>query len=79
MMADMKLVTLNIAMSMLSLSDILKLSKPDILFLQEVNFSTKSLCDRVDKLGYSGECNIDPLHPTLPGTAIVWKKNTENK
>ena len=78
MMADMNLVTLNIALSMLSLSDILKLSKPDILFLQEVNFSTQSLRDRVDTLGYSGECNVDPLQPTLPGTAIVWEKNPQN-
>ena len=26
-------------------------------------------------MGYRAECNIDPLHPTLPGTAIVWKNN----
>ena len=35
--------------------------------------STQTLSDRVD-IGYSGECNVDPLHPTLPDTAIVWKK-----
>ena len=73
-MADLILVSQNIAMSMLSISDILRLSKPDLLFLQEVNFSTQTLCDRVDMLGYDGECNIDLIHPTLPGTAIVWKK-----
>ena len=73
-MTDLKLVSLNIAMSMLSISDVLKLNKPDLLFLQEVNFPTQTLNDRVDRLGYSGECNIDPLHPTLLGTAIVWKK-----
>ena len=74
MMTDTKLVSLNIAMSMLSISDVLRLNKPDLLFLQEVNFPTQTLSDRVDNLGYCGECNIDPLHPTLPGTAIVWKK-----
>ena len=73
-MADLKIVSLNIAMSMLSISDVLRLNKPDLLFLQEVNFSTQTLCDRVDSLGYVGESNTDPLHPTLPGTAIVWKK-----
>jgi exonuclease III len=29
--------------------------------------------DCVNRLGYSVECNVDPLHPTLPGTAILWK------
>ena len=73
-MTDLKLVSLNIAMSMLSISDVLRLKTPDLLFLQEVNFNTQTLSDRVGRIGYCGESNIDPLHPTLPGTAIVWKK-----
>jgi hypothetical protein len=52
-----------------------KRDKPELLFLQEVNISTDNVNDIVSKLGYSVECNVDPLHPTLPGTAIVWKNN----
>jgi exonuclease III len=73
-MADFKIISLNIAMSSLSISDVLRTDKPDFLFLQEVSFSTQTLSDKVDSLGYSGECNVDPLHPTLPGTAVVWRK-----
>ena len=73
-MADFKIISLNIAMSSLSLSDVLRFDKPDLLVLQEVSFPTQTLCDRVDTLGYTGECNVDPIHPTLPGTAVVWRK-----
>ena len=62
-------------MSMLGLSDILKRDQPELLFLQEVNINTDTVNDIVSRLGYRAECNIDPLHPTLPGTAIVWKNN----
>ena len=62
-------------MSTLSISDILKSDKPEILFLQEISVCTEVLNDIVTRLGHRGECNIDPLHPTLPGTAIVWKNN----
>ena len=29
----------------------------------------------MDSLGYCGECYVDPIHPTLPGTAVVWRKH----
>jgi hypothetical protein len=74
-MADFKVISLNVAMSMLSISDVLRNDKPDLLFLQEVSNFTETLCDRVESLGYWGECNVDPLHPSLPGTAVVWRKN----
>ena len=70
-----KAVSANIAMSMLSIQDILKCDKPELLFLQEINVSTQAVNDRVNRMGYSAECNVDPLHPTLPGTAIVWKNS----
>jgi hypothetical protein len=70
-----KIMTANIAMSMLGLSDILKRDKPELLFLQEINICTESVSDIVNRLGYNVECNIDSLHPTLPLTAIVWKNN----
>ena len=70
-----KIMSANIAMSMLGLSDILKRDKPELLFLQEVNISTDNVNDIVSRLGYVADCNVDPLHPTLPGTAIVWKNN----
>ena len=74
MMADFKVISLNVATSLLSISDVLRNDNPDLLFLQEVSNSTQTLCDRVDTLGYLGECNVDPLHPLLPGTAVVWRK-----
>ena len=70
-----KTVSANVAMSTLSIRDILKSDKPELLFLQEINVSTEVVNDIVTRLGYRGECNIDPLHPTLPGTAILWKNN----
>ena len=74
-MAPFKIVDANIAMSLLSIPDILKRDKPDLLFLQEINISSQTVSDSVSSLGYTAECNVDPLHPTLPGTAIVWKNN----
>ena len=62
-------------MSMLSIQDIIKSDKPELIFLQEINISTQTVNDSVNSLGYSAECNVDPLHPTLPGTAIVWKNS----
>ena len=66
-------------MSMLSIQDILKCDKPELLFVPEVNVSTQAVNDSVNRLGYSAECNVDPLHPTLPGTAIVWKKQFKSE
>ena len=42
-MADVKVISLNVAMSMLSISDVLRNDKPDLLFLQEVSNSTETL------------------------------------
>ena len=58
MIADFKVIRLNIAMSLLSISDVLRIDEPDLLFLQEVNSSTHTLCSRVGSLGYWGECNV---------------------
>ena len=68
-----KTISANIAMSLLAVPEILKRDQPDLLFLQEINVSSESVNDTVGRLGYSAECNVDPLHPTLPGTAILWK------
>ena len=68
-------MSVNIAMSLVSIKDILKSDKPDLLFVQEINNSTEVVSDSVNRLGYSVECNVDPLHSTLPGTAILWKTN----
>ena len=73
MASNFKTISANIAMSMLAVSDILKRDQPDLLFLQEICISSESLNESVCKIGYSAECNVDPLHPTLPGTAILWK------
>jgi exonuclease III len=70
-------MSVNIAMSIVSISDILKSDKPDLLFLQEINNSTEIVSDSVNRLGYSVECNVDLLHPTLPGTAILWKTSVK--
>ena len=70
-----KIMSANIAMSMLGLSDILKRDKPELLFLQEINISSQIVNDIVSRMGYSAECNVDALQPTLPGTAIVWKSS----
>ena len=56
-----KIMSANIAMSMLGLSDILKRDKPELLFLQEVNISTDNVNDIVSRLGYMADCNVDPL------------------
>ena len=74
MAATLKLVSSNIGTSLLSVSDILKTDKPELLFLQEVTNPTNELLARVTSLGYCAECNVDSLHPQRPGTAIVWKK-----
>ena len=74
MAAKFKLVSANLGTSLLSVSDILKTDKPELLFLQEVTCPTHELLTRVTSLGYSAECNVDSLHPTRPGTAIVWKQ-----
>ena len=74
MAPSFKAVSANVAMSTLSIQDILKSDKPELLFLQEINVSTQAVNDSVNLLGYSCECNVDPLHPTLPGTAIVCLK-----
>ena len=76
-MAPFKIVSANIAMSLLSIPDILKRDKPDIIFCQEINLSSQTVSDSVTSLGYRAECNVDPLHPTLPGTAILWKKTVK--
>ena len=60
-------------MSLLSISDILKFDKPDLLFVQEISNSSESLINLIKNLGYSAQCNVDSLHPSLPGTALVWK------
>ena len=67
MAVPFKIISANIAMSIVSLPDILKRDVPDLLFLQEINISTDNVNNCVNKLGYSAECNIDTLHPTLPG------------
>ena len=74
MAAQFKLVSANLGTSLLSVSDILKTDKPDLLFLQEITNPTSELLAKVTDLGYSAECNVDSLHPTRPGTAIVWKE-----
>ena len=74
MASSFKIVSANIGTSMLSIADMLKIDKPDILFLQEVTCPTPELVTRVAGLGYSGECNVDILHPTRPGTAIIWRQ-----
>ena len=74
MTVTFKLVSANVGTSLLSVSDILKTDKPELLFLQEVTCPTHELLTRVTSLGYSAECNVDSLHPTRPGTAIVWKQ-----
>ena len=74
MTATFKIVSANIGTSLLSISDILKTDKPELLFLQEITNPTHELLARVTNLGYSAECNVDSLHPTRPGTAIVWKQ-----
>ena len=74
-MTDMfKLVSANVGTSLLSVGDILKTDKPERLFLQEVTCPTHELWTRVTSLGYSADCDVDSLHPTRPGTAIVWKQ-----
>ena len=70
-----KTMSANLAMSLVSLPDIIKSDKPDLLFLQEIKSSSEIVSNIVNRLGYSVECNIDPLHPTLPGTAILWKSH----
>ena len=74
MASSFKIVSANIGTSMLSIADILKTDKPELLFLQEVTSPTSVLQARVAGLGYGAECNVDSLHPTRPGTAIVWKQ-----
>ena len=71
----LRTMSANIAMSLVSIPNILKSDKPDLLFLQEISNTTEIVSDIVNKLGYSVECNIDPLHPTLPGTAILWRSS----
>ena len=74
-----KIMTANIATSMLGLSDILKRDKPELLFLQEVNISTDNVNDIVSRLGYSVECNVDPLHPTRGGKRGGSREETSQK
>ena len=74
MASSFKIVSANIGTSMISIADMLKTDRPEILFLQEVTSPTSDLQARVAGLGYSGECNVDSLHPTRPGTAIVWRQ-----
>ena len=73
--SNFKVISINIAMSILSVNDILRLDKPDLLLVQEISNSTQTLSDQVSRLGYSAECNVDPLHPNLPGTALAWKNS----
>ena len=74
-----KTMSANLAMSLVSLPDIINSDKPDLLFLQEIKSSSETVNNIVNRLGYSAECNIDPLHPTLPGTAILWKSHLKVK
>ena len=71
-MADFKMISLNAAMSLLSIPEILKRHKPDLLLLQEIKDSTETVSEIVAKFGYKVECNVDALHPTSPGTAVGW-------
>ena len=74
MAATFKVISANVSTSQLSISDILKTDKPELLFIQEITNPTHELLTRVTNLGYRAECNVDSLHPTRPGTAIVWKE-----
>ena len=62
MAAKFKLVSANVGTSLLSVSDILKTDKPELLFLQEITNPTNELLEKVSSLGYSAECNVDSLH-----------------
>jgi hypothetical protein len=42
MASTLNIMSANIAMSMVSIPDILKSDKPDLLFLQEINIGTES-------------------------------------
>ena len=74
MAPTLKLISANLGTSLLSVGDILKTDKPELLFLQEVTNPTSELLAKVSNFGYSAECNVDSLHPTRPGTAIVWNQ-----
>ena len=66
MTVTFKLVSANVGTSLLSVSDILKTDKPELLFLQEVTCPTNELLAKVSSFGYCAECNVDSLHPTCP-------------
>ena len=74
-MPNFKLISKNIASSkrIELIIDILKTGKPHLLLLQEVTLSTVQLQTAVSHLNYNCESNIDVLHPSQPGTAVVWK------
>ena len=73
MTATFKLVSANVGTSLLSVCDILKTDKPELLFLQEITNQTNKLPTKVSSLGYSAECNVDSLHPTCPGKPLFGK------
>ena len=55
--------------------DILRVNKPDIWLMQEVNVSTDELNLLVTNLGYAACCNVNTEEDSIRGTAIVWKQN----
>ena len=55
--------------------DILRVNKPDIWLMQEVNVSTDELNLLVTNLGYAACCNVNTEEDTIRGTAMVWKQN----
>ena len=70
-----KMVSRNIASSqrLERIIDCLKSERPDLLLLQEITLTTAQLQATVEQLQYKCECNVDPVNPSAPGTAAVWR------
>ena len=76
MASSINFLSLNIGMSssLAGLTSLIPAYNLDIIFLQEVRLSREQMNHFLDGLGFQAEVNIDPDHPSTPGTAIAWKK-----
>ena len=54
----------------------ISLFHPILIFLQEVTLSSEQILAQVSE-EFDGLSNIDPNDPHKPGTAVLWRKETE--
>ena len=75
---NLTFISYNVASSstLSGINQLLALFNPLMVFLQEVMVDTEQLNAQINGK-YEGISNIDPLYPSKPGNAVIWKREIE--